>query len=118
MRRAAHRDKAEPAIIEALEAVGATVEQISKKGVPDLLVGFRGVTYLLEVKTPGACKTGNNARANKGQADWIGAWRGGPAAVVETPEQALRAIGLTPPAWKGEMTSVENGLLPAPRREK
>jgi hypothetical protein len=94
LRRAAHRDKAEPAIISALVAAGASVEALSKKGVPDLLVGFQGVTYLLEVKTPGASKSGNNAKANAGQAEWRERWRGAIVHVVETVEQALQAIGL------------------------
>ena len=122
MRRASLRDKAEPDIIKALEAVGASVEQISKKGVPDLLVGFRGVTYLLEVKTPGACKSGNNAKANRGQTEWMAGWRGGPAVVVETPLQALNVIGIIPAVptqgWTGEMGSEANGLIPAPRRKR
>lgn len=97
MRRAAHRDKAEPGIVEALEAAGASVTKLSGKGVPDLLVGYGGLTYLLEVKTPGASKGGNNGRTNSGQAAWRDAWRGGPACVVETPEGALSAIGRPPP---------------------
>lgn len=115
MRRAAHRDKAEPAIVTALEAVGASVTKLSAKGVPDLLVGFHGVTFLLEVKTPKASKGGNNGLTNAGQSEWRAAWRGGVVHVVETPEQALRAIGVMPsaPAWT-EADRAE--LLPAPRR--
>lgn len=50
MRRAAKRDIAEPAIVKALESVGAKVY----RDLPvDLLVFFRGRFHCLEVKTPG-----------------------------------------------------------------
>lgn len=114
MRRyAAHRDTAEPAIVMALVAVGATVEGLSKKGVPDLLVGYRGVTYLLEVKTPRASKSGNNARANKVQAEWRARWRGGVVAVVETPEQALCIVGAV---REMERPPMDEDAVPPPRK--
>ena len=39
-------------VVAALQAYGASVQSLAGvgKGCPDLLVGFRGVTYLLEVK--------------------------------------------------------------------
>jgi len=45
------RDRSERPIIQALEAVGAEVWQVSGKGLPDLLVRFRGHFYCGEVKT-------------------------------------------------------------------
>lgn len=103
MRRAAHRDKSEPAIIKALRAVGATVEQLH---VVDLLVGFRGLNFVLEVKSPAELVTGKDLRKDgtnqirrqaagklsEGQQAWFATWRG-QKAKVETPEEALRAIG-------------------------
>lgn len=50
-RHDAKRDANEPQIIEALEAMGATVYRISAAGLPDLLIGWRGCTFLAEVKT-------------------------------------------------------------------
>lgn len=101
---AVHRDKAEPAIIAALEAVGASVEQLD---VVDLLVGFRNENHLLEVKTPGEVRvykerrkdgtlqTANIAggKLSDSQQRWHGRWRGRKPVVVYTPEEALRAIG-------------------------
>jgi hypothetical protein len=116
VRRASHRDKAEPDIVKALEGVGASVTKLSAKGVPDLLVGYQGTTYLLEVKTPGASKGGNNGRSNAGQSEWRQAWRGGPVFVVETPEQALWAIGVRPHVTPRPWTEAERAeLIPAPR---
>ena len=80
------RDDNEPAIIAALERVGATVEQIpTGRGVPDLLVGFCGANFLLECKTL-------HGKLNQKQRTWHGRWKG-QASVVRTPERALSAIG-------------------------
>ncbi len=84
-RRAAKRDANEPEIIKALRAAGATVEQLSEKGVPDLLVGFMGSTYLMEVKTP-------KGKLTPDQTTWIDLWQG-QVHIVRTVEEALRIIG-------------------------
>lgn len=88
MRRAARRDDAEPAIVEALESVGASVQQLSITDGPDLMVGYRSDTFLFEVKTP---KVG---RLKPGQIEWAKAWKGKPVRVVRTPAEALNAIGV------------------------
>ena len=46
------RDQNEGPIVAALRSVGATVSRLNDPGAPDLLVGFRAGTYLLEVKRP------------------------------------------------------------------
>ncbi len=86
-RRAARRDRNEPEIIAALEAVGASVQPLEAGGggVPDLVVGFREVNYLLEVKAP----TGDLTPAQK---RWHPSWRG-QVCVVRTVEEAWAAIG-------------------------
>lgn len=105
-RRAARRDDNEPEIVSALVAVGASVTLVSIDGVPDLLVGFQGRTYQLEVKHLSA--TGKTVRRTSGgrrpdergltqdQQDWWAAWRGTPPVIVRTPAEALAAIGATP----------------------
>jgi Holliday junction resolvase len=85
-RRAARRDKNEKEIIEALRQAGASVTQISEKGAPDLLVGFRGQTYLLETKTA-------RGKLTEDQQHWVSTWQGHQAVVVRTVEAALIAIG-------------------------
>ena len=93
MRRAAKIDATQTAIVSALRAAGATVQSLAAvgDGVPDLLVGIRGQTLLLE------CKDGNQPpskrRLTEDQLAWHGAWRGGALCVVDGPEAALRAIG-------------------------
>lgn len=99
--RAKRRDANEPAIVAALEAAGAYVQRLDEGGgVPDLLVGFRGRTFLVEVKNPdakGGGKYNTGGRwLTKDQADWLADWRGEPPAQVTTPAEALAAIGATP----------------------
>lgn len=87
-RRAAKRDKNEPEIIKALEDAGATVQTISEinvKGFPDLIVGYRGVNYLLEVKTL-------NGRLSDEQHEFLVTWQG-QTCVVYSADDALDAIG-------------------------
>lgn len=85
-RYAAKRDANEPAIILGLRKVGATVYQLSGKGIPDLLVGFRGVTYLLEVKE-------RKGKLTNAQDDFMSVWEGQRVYIARTVEAALAAIG-------------------------
>lgn len=88
-RFAKKRDKAEPAIIQALEAVGAEVWPIDRP--VDLLVLFRMRWHLLEVKTPYGKK--QQAKQDKRQEDQIAFLAHTGTPVVTTPVEALRAIG-------------------------
>lgn len=89
MRRAAKRDTAEPLIVAALLAVGCSVETVNCPGLPDLLVGKAGQTVLMEVKT------GKNSKLTPMQQYFFAMWRGGPAVVVRSVDEALRAVGVT-----------------------
>lgn len=85
-RKAARRDKNESDIIAGLARLnGVTIRQISGAGVPDLLIGYRGQNFLLEVKT----ETGKLTPA---QIDFFDTWNG-QKAVVRTLEDAKRVIG-------------------------
>lgn len=89
MRRAARVDASQEQIVSALKAAGATVLPI---GLPvDLLVGYRSVTYLFEVKTPNTAYGKKGANGN--QREFIQLWRGAPVHLVYTADDALRAIG-------------------------
>ena len=81
--QARRRDTAETAIRQALEAVGATVCQISGKGAPDLFVVFRGRHYGAEVKTGKGTLTPAQTEAGAGRL-----WP-----IWHTPDEALKAIG-------------------------
>lgn len=84
MRRAAKRDINEPEIVKALRQRGATVQPLSAKGVPDLLVGYLGHNLLMEVKQPGKKLTAD-------QIEWHDTYRGS-AVIVYSVEGALRHL--------------------------
>jgi|GEM_PF-5567154 len=52
MRRSARIDRNQPEIVEALRKLGASVQPLhtAHDGIPDLLVGYQGRNFLLEVK--------------------------------------------------------------------
>ena len=86
MRYAARVDANQDQIISALRAAGAYVWII---GLPvDLLVGYKGHTFLVE------CKSGPKKRLTKLQADFFENWSGGTLARIDSPEAALRMIGV------------------------
>lgn len=95
------RDACEKEIIKALKGAGAYVQQLTGKGVPDLLVGYRGRTYLMECKDPvdGARNSRSSAKKVKNplglrdsQWEWWQAWRGERPIIVTTPSEALAAL--------------------------
>jgi hypothetical protein len=86
MRYAARVDANQEAIVSALRAAGAKVWII--KLPVDLLVGFRGVTFLVEIKD------GPRKRLTKLQEDFFANWTGGTLARIDGPEAALRMIGV------------------------
>ena len=87
--RGRRTDANQSTIIATLKAVGASVVDLSAvgKGVPDLLVGFRGRTYLLEVKN----KAGRN-RLTADQNVFLAWWHGVPPVIVYNEDDALIAI--------------------------
>lgn len=90
MRRAARVDENQAAIVSALRAAGASVALI---GWPiDAVVGIRQQTILMEFKNPDS-RYGKKG-ANENQQSFMATWNGGPVALVDGPEAALRAIGM------------------------
>ncbi|CAB4121639.1 hypothetical protein UFOVP15_52 [uncultured Caudovirales phage] len=86
IRRAARVDANQQQIVSALRAAGAYVWII---GLPiDLLVGFKGHTFLVEVKD------GPRKRLTALQEDFFNNWSGSTLARVDGPEAALRMIGV------------------------
>ena len=92
MRQAAKIDANQTAIVAALRAIGCTVVSLAAvgRGVPDLLVGNAGHTFLLECKD--GAKPPSARRLTEDQLTWHGNWRGGPLAVVCDIESAIRAV--------------------------
>ena len=77
----------------ALRSVGAQPYQLDRP--VDLLVGYRGKNYLLEVKLPLGPEGGkSHSKPNQSQVNFLRTWRG-QRAVVRSPQEALEAIGAT-----------------------
>ena len=86
IRRAARVDANQEAIVSALRDAGAYVWII---GLPvDLLVGFKNHTFLIEVKN------GPRKPLTRLQQDFFGNWSGSTLSRIDSPEAALRVIGV------------------------
>jgi Holliday junction resolvase len=92
--RAAKIDANQEAVVTALRTAGASVQSLAGvgKGVPDLLVGFKGQTLLFEVKD--GFKAPSARLLTEDQIRWHGSWKGGALAVVDSSDAALRMIGV------------------------
>jgi Holliday junction resolvase len=90
MAYARRTDANQAEIVKTLRQAGADVYDLSKvdKGIPDLLVTFNGETILMEVKRDA------KAKFTAEQLKFIANWKGGPLSRVDSPESALRVIGL------------------------
>ena len=93
MRRAARVDRNHAEITAALRKVGATVCDLSAagEGCPDLLVGYRGRNFLMEVKDPK--QPPSKRKLTPAQEDFRNGWKG-QYAVVQTIDDALTVLGL------------------------
>ena len=91
--KAARVDANQPEIIQILRDCGVTVQPLHTvgQGTPDLLCGYQGRNILIEVKDGG--KVPSQRLLTQAQQDWHESWRG-QVAIVETPEQALRVMGV------------------------
>jgi hypothetical protein len=86
MRYAKRVDQNQDQIVTALRAAGANVWIIS---LPvDLLVGYKGHTFLVEIKTDA------KKRLTALQQDFFESWGGSTLARVDSPDAALRMIGV------------------------
>ena len=95
-RRAAKVDANQPEIVAAYRKAGATVHPLHAVGggCPDLLVGYRGLNYIVEVIGPDKLKRFKKSGGlSEGQVDWHRDWRGA-VHVVKNIEEALAVIGL------------------------
>lgn len=85
-RRAARRDSNEAAIVDALRKMGCSVEYLSGKGTPDLLVGYRDrYLVLAEVKLREGILTAD-------QVNWITSWNGPDPVILRSVEDALALV--------------------------
>ena len=88
MRHAARIDANQEQIVSALRAMGATVRIVTQgNGFPALLVGFRGVTILMEVKD--GQKVPSARKLTPAEQKFFDEWRGGIVAIVNSVDEAI-----------------------------
>lgn len=91
MRRAARTDSNHSDIVAALRAIGATVQSLATigQGCPDLLVGYRGANYAIEVKDGN--KPPSRRQLTPDELRWHRTWAGN-VYTVESAEQAIEIL--------------------------
>ena len=91
MRRKARVDANQPQIVEGLRRVGASVLITSQlKGCFDILVGYNGVNYIMEIKDGN--KPPSQRKLTPDEEKFKNSWKGGKYHVVESLEDAINII--------------------------
>jgi hypothetical protein len=88
MRRAARTDGNHTEVVGALKNIGASVQSLAAlgDGCPDLLVGYRGRNFLIEVKD--GAKSPSARKLTDDQEIWHDSWRGA-VSVASSVEEAI-----------------------------
>lgn len=91
MRRAARLDSNHVDVVKALRSAGMTVQSLAAvgQGVPDLLVGWRGLNLLAEVKD--GDKKPSAQALTVAEQEWHATW-GGHVVVVRDADEAVEAM--------------------------
>lgn len=89
--RAARIDANQNSIVAALRKIGASVTLLHAvgKGCPDLVVGFRNRSVMVEVKD--GTKPASKRALTAEQVEWHANWRG-EAHIVYSVEDAIRVV--------------------------
>jgi hypothetical protein len=85
-------DRNQPEITRALRLAGASVEHLHEvgKGCADILVGFRGTNYVMEIKD--WQQPPSRQRLTPDEQRWHATWQG-QVAIIKSVDEALRLIG-------------------------
>ena len=91
MRTAARVDANQPQIVKAVRAIGGSVLYTHQlKNCFDLLIGYRGRTFLFEVKDP--AQPPSKRQLTAGEQEFRDTWRGTPYHVVHTADEAIAIL--------------------------
>jgi hypothetical protein len=90
--RRKRRDGNHAEIVDALRAIGCSVVDIADVGggIGDVLVGYHGRNYLLEIKD--GSRPPSERQLTEAEADMARTWRGH-WTIVETVDEAIGAVG-------------------------
>lgn len=91
MRKKARVDSNQKEIVEALKKIGCSVVSLAPmgRGVPDLLVGYKGHNYLLEIKD--GTLPPSKQKLTEDEQKFFDSWLG-QRAIVRTSEEAIKVI--------------------------
>lgn len=91
-RYAARVDDNQKRIVQDLRSVGCSVTPLHMvgKGFPDIVVGYRGVNYLIEIKDGN--KSPSQRRLTPDEFRWHARWNG-QVAIAKNSDEALRIVG-------------------------
>lgn len=91
MKRAARTDANQTAIVNALRAIGCTVFPLHMVGggFPDIIVGYRGINVLLEIKDGN--KPPSKRQLTPDEVAFFEIWQGC-VRVAESPEEAINIM--------------------------
>lgn len=91
MRYANRIDENQRDIVKALREYGAVVRIISQgDGIPDLLVAYKGVTILMEVKD--GDKVPSARKLTEAEQKFFDEWTGGMLVVVNSVDEAIATL--------------------------
>ena len=93
MRRNARVDDNQKEIVNALRRCGASVLITSQlKNCFDILVGFKGVNYIMEIKDGN--KPPSQRKLTSGELKFKESWKGGEYYIVNSIDEALNIINV------------------------
>jgi hypothetical protein len=96
LRTIARVDANQPAIVAALRGIGASVLHLHQlKNCFDLLVGYRGRTFLMEIKDP--AQPPSKRQLTAGEAEFRRTWRGTPYHIVHSEDEAIGLVTASGP---------------------
>lgn len=92
VRRAGRIDENQGRVVQALRKIGASVAITSGAGagLPDLLCGFHGETFLIELKN--GDKVPSAKKLTPAEQHFVANWKGRPVKIVESPEEAVNYL--------------------------
>jgi len=91
MRYANRIDANQNKIVDALRGAGAVVRIVTQgDGIPDLLVGYKGYTVLMEVKD--GDKVPSARKLTEAEQKFFDEWTGGMLVIVNSVEEALEIL--------------------------
>ena len=84
-------DDNQKVIVNALRIAGASVQSLAAtgKGCPDLLVGYQGINYLMEVKDGNKVPSARELTID--QQHWHSVWKGA-VHIVKSEDEALKIL--------------------------